>query len=260
MPRRRRWVTSESASPVAGYDRIGSVYARHRRPDPRLADQIARSLGDAVTVLNVGAGTGSYEPAERTVVAVEPSSVMISQRPPGSGPVVQAVAECLPFPDGTFDASLAVLTVHHWRDVRAGLLEMARVAGRVVVLTFDPVVHKSFWFFDDYVPESNALPSTNTLGPDAVAETIGADRIEVVPVPADCVDGFNWAFWRRPHAYLDPEVRACMSGLALLDADMVTLRMEQLRADLEDGSWTRRHGELLDLDTIDGGFRLVVRD
>jgi SAM-dependent methyltransferase len=251
--------TSESGSPVAGYDRIGSVYARHRRPDPRLADQIALALGDAVTVLNVGAGTGSYEPAERTVVAVEPSNVMISQRPPGSGPVVQAVAEDLPFPDGAFDAALAVLTVHHWGDARAGLSEMARVARRVVVLTFDPVVHRLFWFFQDYVPESNALPSTNTLGPDAVAEAIGADHIEIVPVPADCVDGFNWAFWRRPHEYLDPEVRACMSGLALLDDDLVRRRMEQLRADLDDGSWTRRHGHLLHQDTIDGGFRLVVR-
>jgi SAM-dependent methyltransferase len=211
-------------------------------------------------VLNVGAGTGSYEPADRTVVAVEPSGVMISQRPPGSGPVVRAVAESLPFSDGSFDATLAVLTLHHWHDARAGLAEMARVARQVIVLTFDPVVHKSFWFLKDYVPESNDLASTNILGPDAVAEAIGADRIEVVPIPADCVDGFNWAYWQRPHAYLDPEVRACMSGLALLDDDLVTRRMARLRADLEDGSWTRRHGHLLDLDTIDGGFRLVVRD
>jgi len=243
----------------AGYDRIGTVYARHRRPDPRVAQQIGAALGDAATVVNVGAGTGSYEPVDRTVVAVEPSLVMIDQRPAISAPVVQAVAERLPFGDGVFDAAQAVLTVHHWVDPIAGLAEMARVARRVVVLTFDPVAHKSFWFFDDYIPESASLPSTNTVDPDLVAEVIGADRIEIVPVPADCVDGFNWAFWNRPQAYLDPEVRACMSGLALLDDDLVARRMEKLRGDLEDGTWQGRHGHLLDLDSIDGGLRLVVR-
>jgi SAM-dependent methyltransferase len=242
-----------------GYDHIGTVYARHRRPDPRVAEQIGAALGEAATVVNVGAGTGSYEPAHRTVVAVEPSLVMIDQRPALSAPVVQAVAEWLPFGDGAFDAAQAVLTIHHWGDPTAGLAEMARVARRVVVLTFDPIVHKSFWFFDDYVPESASLPSTNTIGPDRVAEVIGADRVEIVPIPADCIDGFNWAFWNRPHAYLDPEVRACMSGLALLDDDLVARRMEQLRRDLEDGTWHRRHGHLLDLDSIDGGFRLVMR-
>ncbi|HXQ62101.1 MAG TPA: class I SAM-dependent methyltransferase [Acidimicrobiales bacterium] len=243
-----------------GYDLIGSVYARHRRPDPRVAGQIGRALGDAATVVNVGAGTGSYEPVGRTVVAVEPSGVMIGQRPPGSPPVVQAIAEDLPFPDDAFDAAMAILTIHHWTDAAAGLAEMARVARRVVVFTFDPTVHKSFWLLRDYVPEANALPSTNSIGPDTVAEVIGADRIEVVTVPADCVDGFNWAYWRRPRAYLDPDVRACISGLALLDDDLVVRRMERLRADLDDGSWMRRHGHLLGLESIDGGFRLVVRD
>jgi len=251
-----------SGAPRAGpgYDVIGSIYARHRRPDPRVADQIDRALGDATAVVNVGAGTGSYEPAGRTVVAVEPSGVMIGQRPVGSAPVVQAVAEHLPFPDRTFGAAMALLTIHHWIDVAAGLTEMARVARRLVVFTFDPTVHNSFWLFEDYVPESVALPSSNTVGPDAVAEIVGADRIEVVPVPADCIDGFNWAYWRRPHAYLDPDVRACISGLALLDDDLVARRMGRLRADLDDGTWTARHGHLLGIDSIDGGLRLVVRD
>jgi SAM-dependent methyltransferase len=170
------------------------------------------------------------------------------------------VAERLPFGDDAFDAAQAVLTIHHWGDIAAGLAEMARVARRVVVLTFDPVVHKTFWFFEDYVPESNALPTTNIAGPEAVAEMIGADRIEVVPVPADCIDGFNWAFWNRPRAYLDPEIRSCMSGVALLDDDLVARRMDRLRSDLDDGTWERRHGDLRGLDSIDGGFRLVVRD
>jgi SAM-dependent methyltransferase len=243
----------------SGYDRIGSVYARHRRPDPRVADQIDRALGDAATVVNVGAGTGSYETRRRTVVAVEPSGVMIGQRPAGAAPAVRAVAEHLPFADRAFDAATAFLTVHHWSDVVAGLAEMARVAHRLVVFTFDPTVHRSFWLLEDYLPEANALPSANTMGPDAVAEAMGADRIEVVPIPADCIDGFNWAYWRRPRAYLDPEVRACISGLALLDDDLVNLRMKRLRADLEDGTWEKRHGHLRRLDSIDGGLRLVVR-
>jgi SAM-dependent methyltransferase len=241
------------------YDRIGAVYARHRRPDPRLQAQIDRALGDARRVVNVGAGTGSYEPVGRRVVAVEPSAVMISQRRTPGTPVVQTVAERLPFEDDSFDAAMAIFTVHHWTDPGAGLRQMARVAPRVVVLTFDPVVHNTFWLVQDYLPESNALASTNGLGPEAVAETIGADDIEVVPVPADCIDGFNWAYWRRPAAYLDPEVRACISGLALLDDDLVAARMEKLRSDLVDGTWDERHGALMDHDTIDGGLRLVIR-
>jgi SAM-dependent methyltransferase len=243
----------------ARYDDIGSVYARHRRPDPRVADSINRALGDATSVVNVGAGTGSYEPSDRRVVAVEPSMVMIGQRPPGSAPVVRALAETLPFADQEFDAALAVLTVHHWIDIAAGLAEMVRVARRVVVFTFDPTVHDAFWFFRDYIPEAMAPPPTTAIEPGVVARAIGADRVEVVPVPADCIDGFNWAFWRRPHAYLDPEVRACMSGVALLDDDLVAERMSRLRVDLENGTWAARHGHLLDRDSIDGGFRLVVR-
>jgi SAM-dependent methyltransferase len=241
------------------YDRIGAVYARHRRPDPRLQAQIDRALGDAERVVNIGAGTGSYEPLGRRVVAVEPSAVMISQRRTPGTVVVQTVAEDLPFEDDSFDAAMAIFTVHHWSDPVAGLRQMARVAPRVVVLTFDPVVHNTFWLVQDYLPESNALASTNCLGPEAVAETIGANDIEIVPVPADCIDGFNWAYWRRPAAYLDPEVRACISGLALLDDALVAARMEKLRSDLVDGTWDERHGDLMDEDSIDGGLRLVIR-
>jgi SAM-dependent methyltransferase len=241
------------------YDRIGSVYARHRRPDPRVAGQIHLALGDGATVVNVGAGTGSYEPTDRQVVAVEPSGVMISQRPPGAAAAVRAVAEHLPFADGSFDAALALLTVHHWQDAAAGLAEISRVARRLVVFTFDPVVHRDFWMVQEYLPESGALLSTDVLSPEAVAEAVGADSIEVVPVPADCIDGFYWAYWCRPRAYLDPEVRACISGMAQLDDDLVAERMARLGADLEDGSWERRHGHLRTLASIDGGFRLVVR-
>jgi SAM-dependent methyltransferase len=241
------------------YDGIGRAYGLHRRPDPRIAAQIERALGEISTLVDVGAGTGSYEPADKAVVAVEPSVVMASQRDAGAAPVVRAVAESLPFPDGSFDAALAVFTIHHWSDVVGGLREMARVARAVAVLTFDPVAHSDFWLFRDYLPEVNALASNLVLPPDAVAEVIGAQRVEPVMIPWDCVDGFNWAFWRRPEEYLDPEVRACMSGIALLPDDLVAQRMDRLRADIAAGTWHARHGHLLQQDVIDGGLRLVIR-
>jgi SAM-dependent methyltransferase len=247
------------ADPAPVYDGIGRVYARHRRPDPRIAAQIERALGGARTVVDVGAGTGSYEPDDRLVVAVEPSPVMAGQRAAGAAPVVRAVAERLPFADGAFDAAMAVLTIHHWSDATAGLGEMARVARRLAVLTFDPAVHSTFWMFTDYLPEVMGLAISRVIDPETVAEVIGADRIEPVPVPFDCIDGFNVAFWQRPEAYLDPEVRACMSGLALLDTDMVAERMERLRTDIADGTWDARHGHLRHVDTFEGGFRLVIR-
>lgn len=245
------------ATPI--YDGIGRVYARHRRPDPRVAAQLERALGAARTVVDVGAGTGSYEPGDKRVVAVEPSLVMIGQRAVGAAPVVRAVAEHLPFPDGAFDAAMAVLTIHHWSDAVVGLREMARVARGVAVLTFDPVVHGTFWLCTEYLPEVTALPLSRVVDPETVAEIIGADGIEPVLVPSDCVDGFNVAFWRRPAAYLDPEVRACMSGLAVLDPDLVATRMERLRQDISDGTWHARHRDLLHEDVFDAGLRLVVR-
>jgi len=242
------------------YDEIGRLYSHHRQPDPRIAAQIDRALGDADTVLDVGAGTGSYEPGDRRVVAAEPSKVMISQRPTGSAPAVRSVAESLPFESGSFDAVLAILTLHHWRSPRIGLREMARVGRRVVILHFEQEVHGRFWLFTDYIPEVNTLPTARTLDPSEVASEVGASRTETIPIPGDCIDGFNWAYWKRPERYLDPEARACMSGLALLQDDLVAERMERLKSDLADGTWHRRHGHLMALDSIDGGLRLVIRD
>lgn len=239
------------------YDRIGAGYARHRRPDPRLEAQIHAALGDARSVVNVGAGTGSYEPSDRAVVAVEPSAVMVAQRTPGSAPAVRAVAEALPFPDHAFDAALAVITVHHWADLDAGLAELVRVAPRTVVLTFDPDVHFDYWLFD-YLPDARLLASAGGPPVGVVAQRLGA-RVETVPVPADCVDGFNWAYWARPHAYLDPEVRACISAIAQLPDDAVEAGMARLAADLADGTWQAQHADLLGRPEIDGGFRLLVR-
>ncbi|HRW37616.1 MAG: class I SAM-dependent methyltransferase [Acidimicrobiales bacterium] len=243
------------------YDRIGQTYATGRRPDPRVEAQIHRALGEACSVVNVGAGTGSYEPADRTVVAVEPSATMRRQRRPGAAPCVAGVAESLPFTDGSFDVAMTVLSIHHWTDVERGLTELRRVARRQVVLSYEPVDVVSFWLVDDYLPEIGELAVSRPPRPAEVLERLGgAGRIEVVPVPADCVDGFQPAHWQRPEAYLDPAVRACASGLALLPDDLVAARMARLAADLADGSWHRRHGHLLDRAELDTGFRLVVAE
>jgi SAM-dependent methyltransferase len=241
------------------YDQIGRFYAKYRQPDPRIAAAIGRALGDAASVVDVGAGTGSYEPAARRVVAVEPSSVMIAQRPQSAAPVVRATAEALPFAARAFDAALAVLTVHHWPDWERGLREMRRVAGRVVVLTFDAALSQTFWLVRDYVPAAGAI-TRRAPSVDAVAGAIGATRVETVTVPGDCVDGFCCAYWRRPEAYLNPEVRACISGLAQLDPADVLPGMARLRSDLDNGQWHERHRELLSLSEFDCGYRLVVRE
>jgi SAM-dependent methyltransferase len=241
------------------YDQLGRGYAERRRPDPRIATRIDRALGDARTVVNVGAGAGSYEPANRTVVAVEPSPVMIAQRPAEAAPVVQAVAEALPFPDASFDVALAVLSVHHWSDPAAGLLELRRVARRQVVLTWDPVVQARFWFVRDYLPEWTAYEASKpTLG--RIVDALPGARVEPVLVPSDCSDGFGCAFWRRPDAYLDPDVRASISVLSLLDPALIRRATVQLEADLRTGTWHERNRDLVDLDEYDGGYRLVIAE
>ena len=242
---------------TAVYDRIGVGYAELRRPDPWVAAAIANAVGSG-TVVNIGAGTGSYEPTG-TVVAVEPSPVMIAQRTASAAPVVQAVAEALPFADRAFDTSLAVLTTHHWTDPRRGLEEMARVSRQQVVLTWDQAfTREHFWFVRDYLPEAAdreaglaALTTVTDVWPDA--------EVRAVTVPHDCTDGFFAAYWRRPEAFLVPAVRASISALALLRQDLVDAAVARLAADLEDGSWARRNAELLALEALDCGYRLVVR-
>jgi SAM-dependent methyltransferase len=245
----------------AVYDTIGTGYVAKRQADPRIARAIGKALGDAASVVNLGAGAGSYEPPDLSVVAVEPSWEMIGQRPRGCAPVVQAVAERLPFPDGAFDAALAVLTVHHWSDRRAGLAELARVARRVVLVTWDPACRDSFWLTTDYLPEivEFDVPRFPTLA--ELAGCLGG-RIEtqVLPVPHDCVDGFLGAFWRRPEAYLDPAVRGAMSCFAELPAGRIDAGLARLAEDLNDGRWAARFGHLQDQDSADLGYRLVVAD
>jgi SAM-dependent methyltransferase len=238
------------------YDEIGIGYGNYRRPDPRVAAPILRALGEADSVVNVGAGAGSYEPTDRPVVAVEPSLAMIRQRRAGGAPVVQASVTHLPFRDAAFAAALAVLTVHHWPDRARGLTELARVARRrLVIVTWDPAV-SGFWLIDDYFPEiaeidRSTLPSIEDLG-----EVLGDIEVRPLLVPHDCSDGFLGAYWRRPYAYLDAGVRSAMSVFSKLED--VESGLAHLRSDLEDGTWRRRNGHLLRQAEIDLGYRLVI--
>ena len=232
------------------YDTIGATYTVTRRTEPRIAAQVWAALGDAETVLNVGAGTGSYEPSDRDVTAVEPSAVMRTQRPAGAAQCVAAVAESLPFEDQAFDAAMAIATVHHWKDPIAGLREMRRVARRVVVFTFDSSDtgwRHRFWLTRDYLPEVADLlvgqPSLTEL-----ARAIGA-RIEAVLIPWDCADGFFEAYWRRPEAYLDEHVRRGVSVWAKVGPDAERRAVHRLRDDLASGRWAERNRDLVDLDT-----------
>ncbi len=241
------------------YDTIGATYTVTRRTEPRIAARVWAALGDARTVLNVGAGTGSYEPTDRYVLAVEPSALMRSQRRPEAPPCLVGSAERLPFDDQSFDAAMAFATVHHWPDPIAGLREMRRVARRVVVFTHDTSDSgwlRRFWLTRDYLPEAATLVSGRPSLTD-LADAIGA-RTEPVPVPWDCVDGFFEAHWRRPEAYLDENVRRGVSVWARVGPEAEQRAVHDLRDDLASGRWAERNRELVDLDAAELGLRLLV--
>lgn len=240
---------------AALYDRIGLTYADLRKPDPRIARLIDDALGDARTVLNVGAGAGSYEPAHRRVTALEPSEAMIRQRRTPAAAIVQGEAESLPFEDRSFDAAMAVLTVHHWSDQAKGLAEMRRVTrGPIVVLTIDPSF-RGFWL-TDYFPglidlDERLMPPVARFG-----DWLGDITVEPAPVPHDCSDGFLAGYWRRPAAYLDERVRAAISPFwAIGDLSDGLTRLE---ADLTSGAWERRYADLLEREELDCGYRLIA--
>jgi SAM-dependent methyltransferase len=243
------------------YDQIGRGYATTRRPDPRIAAVIGAALGDARTVVNVGAGAGAYEPTDRAVVAVEPSGTMVAQRPPNAAPCIQGIAEQLPFRDRSFDASLAILTIHHWTDQAAGLRELRRVAhGRVVLLTWDPGSIGDFWLTAEYFPEIIDLDVPRFPPVPALAATLGPIRATPVPVPHDCRDGFLGAFWRRPESYLDPAVRRGISAFAQIPPEAERRGIARLAEDLRSGRWEAHHGALRGRDSLDIGYRLVVAE
>jgi SAM-dependent methyltransferase len=237
------------------YDSIGHRYAERRRHDPRIAARIVRALGRSESVVNVGAGAGSFEPRDRELVAVEPSMVMIHQRPPDAPPVVRASATSLPFRDESFDASLAILTLHHWPDPARGIQELRRVAREtVVILTFDTSAG-GFWLMD-YFPEILEIDRRTMPSLSETERHLGTSQVFDVLVPHDCTDGFLGAYWRRPRAYLDAGVRSAISVFSQI-GDLEP-GLARLRADLESGAWRRRHGDVLDRSEIDVGYRLVV--
>jgi SAM-dependent methyltransferase len=241
------------------YDWIGLGYSAVRQPEPRIAARLDATLGNARTVLNVGAGTGSYEPRDRAVTAVEPSVEMIAQRPPDSAPVVEGIAESLPFDDGSFDAAMALITVHHWSDVNAGLAEMVRVARqRVIVLTFDPTPAEELWLVRDYFPgaleyHASAMPPIAEL-----TAALPNAAVETVPVPSKCADGFFIGIWDRPEMHLDPDVRRASSCWHQMPPAEIERGLARLSADLESGTWDARHGNLRELAELDVGLRLVT--
>jgi SAM-dependent methyltransferase len=260
MPRRRALGYVARVPPE--YDASRATYALTRQTDPSIAAAIERALGDARTVVNVGAGAGSYESPDREVVAIEPSETMRAQRPPGAAPAVAAYAEALPLEDDSVDAALATMTVHHWDDPRRGLAEMRRVArSRVVLFTYDIAHARDLWLVRDYLPEIAAIDERRFLPIEDQAAAIGgATRIERVPIPHDCRDGLLGAFWRRPERYLDPALLPGNSAFSSLPPEVLQRGLDKLRNDLEGGAWRRRYGGLLSRDELDVGYRLVVAE
>jgi SAM-dependent methyltransferase len=247
------------------YDRIGRTYVSTRRADPRIAAAVLAALGDARAVLNVGAGAGNYEPTDREVVALEPSPVMIAQRPPHAAPVVQGRAEELPFEDDSFDAVMAVLSDHHWSDRPRGFAELRRVARhRVVLFNADPAEAHLFWMTNEYLPEFLDLIPVRYRAPGSWQEelrrSLGEVEFSAVPIPHDCADGFYGAYWRRPEAYLEPTVRAGISVFAQVSSAAVARAIDALSADLETGRWQDDHRELLSLDEFHLGYYLITAE
>lgn len=247
-------------APRVDYEEHGPGYARRRRADPRIAARVHAALGDARTVVNVGAGAGSYEPTDRWVLAVEPSAAMRAQRPPGAAPAIAARAEALPFDDDSVDGAMACITIHHWQPPEAGLAELRRVArGPVVVLTLD--LDAMVDWQQEHLREALDRERAWFPRPEAVAEALGGrTRIEVVPTPADCIDGFVEAFWNRPEALLDPAVRGAQSMWTALDETTHARVVARLAAALDDGSWERAHGHLRAREWFQGSLRLVVSE
>ncbi|HEY5144216.1 MAG TPA: methyltransferase domain-containing protein [Solirubrobacteraceae bacterium] len=247
-------------APRVDYEQHGRTYAQHRCTDPRIAARIDAALGDARSVVNVGAGTGSYEPPDRWVLAVEPSSTMRAQRPATAAPAIAGRAEALPLDDDAVDAAMACVTIHHWDRPAVGLAELRRVArGPVVVLTFElgalPAWQQEF-LREGLVIERPRFPAIE----DVAAALGGRTRVERIPTPADCADGFFEAFWNRPEALLDPAVRAAQSMWALLEPGVEERMVERLAGALRSGAWDAEHGHLRTQRSFAGSLRLVISD
>ncbi|AXK44739.1 class I SAM-dependent methyltransferase [Brachybacterium saurashtrense] len=253
--------TQDGSAGDADYGAIGSTYSRYRRADPRLAAVIAQALGDARTVLNVGAGAGSYEPTDREVTAVEPSAAMRAQRPSHRAPAVDATAEQLPFADNSFDAAMTTFSVHQWQDQAAGLAELRRVTrGPVVVLTCDPRRVEEFWL-REYAPEVLAVEARRYPAMDALADGLGGRvSISTVLIPQGCTDGFTEAYYGRPEQLLDVEAQQACSAWSLVEPAVLDRFTRDLAADLLDGTWDARHGALRTLPAYEGSLVMLVAE
>jgi SAM-dependent methyltransferase len=243
------------------YNTIGRGYSATRREDPHHRARIHAALGDARSVVNVGAGAGSYEPRDRHVVAVEPSDVMAAQRPPDLVPAIRASAARLPLRDGAVDAAMAILTIHHWDDDQErGVRELRRVArGPVVIVTYDPVVSGEMWLMRDYLPEVAELDMRIFPAPERLRDWLGGEvSVEPLPVARDTPDWTLGSFWAHPERVLDTVARAATSGFARMDEAVVERVVAEVRRDLESGAWDERFGDLRRLDALDVGMRLVV--
>jgi SAM-dependent methyltransferase len=241
------------------YDTNGAGYTVHRQPDPRVAAYVHAALGPAQRIINVGAGAGSYEPLNREVTAVEPSAVMRAQRPPHLATAIDAVAQSLPFADNSFDAAMAMVTIHQWTDRDEGLREMRRVSrGPVVILTADGEALGKYWLAH-YAPELLAVEAARFPTIDHVCEVLGGtSTVTSIPIPIDCVDGFGEAYYARPEAFLDPDVRGSQSGWGFIDEATASRAVEALRSDLESGEWDRRFGAFRTQPEYDGSLRLIT--
>ena len=254
-------VTTRFAEVDPRYDQIGIGYARTRREDPRLAAMIHAALGDARSVVNVGAGTGSYEPPDRYVIAVEPSDVMAAQRPAGRVPAIRADAGALPLREDGVDAAMAILSIHHWdEEQEAGVREMRRVArGPVVILTYDATVSNQMWLIGEYMPEVAELDTQIFPSPGRISAWLGGrTQVQAWEIPRDTPDWTLGSFWAHPERVLDPEARAATSGFARMPPQVVDRVVEAVKQALESGEWDRRHGALRTLDALDVGVRLLV--
>lgn len=244
----------------ARYDRIGRTYAQFRHTEPTWHHELTDALGDARRVLNVGAGTGNYEALGAEVIALEPSRVMIDQRHPDAAPCVQGVAEYLPFADNAFDATMGVLTMHHWSDLERAFADLNRLAPRHVYTVYDTTFARDFWLLD-YFPETRVDPmEVNAPTPALLGRYFDVVDVRTLWVPRACSEGFAAASWARPHDYLDPEMQQAISLLALQPPEVLERGTAALRADLESGRWHERYPDIVHLKRADFGYRLVIAE
>jgi SAM-dependent methyltransferase len=242
------------------YDTPENQYAGHRRTDPRIAAYVHEALGDAQTIVNVGAGAGSYEPLDRYVFALEPSAAMRAQRPAGR-PAIRGIAESIPVDDASVDAAMAMVTIHHWTNMAQGISEMKRVSRkRVVIMTFDPDRLDDFWnahYFKEVIEvERSRYPTIDTI-----THLLGGQcRVQPVPIPLDCVDGFQEAFYGRPEAFLDKNVRAAQSAWGYIPAEQQDILVKRLSDDLASGQWDKLYGHFRTEPTFTCALRLIISE